>query len=164
MSKFRAHGWWLATVVVTTTLVAVAVPNTFRPNDVISSAQVNANFSDLEARVRALETATRPIPIVRSSGPSTIAANDFTNAVATCANNEVLTGGGCTYLNYAGGPGDQNIAASGPFAGFAGVFGPFPASFQVTSATGGNSWQCIVEETQGIEGNTFQAFAVCAAR
>jgi hypothetical protein len=164
MRKFRAHIFWLMTALATTSLVAVAVPNQFRPGDVISSTLVNANFSDLEERVRVLEASARSIPTVRTSNAATIAPLDFTGAVARCTGNEVLTGGGCSYLNYAGGPGDQNIAASGPIATFFGLFSQFPSSYAVNSSTGGNSWLCVVEETQGVEGNTFQAFAVCSTR
>jgi hypothetical protein len=54
--KFVRHGWWMLTVLLTAPLLALAnVPNTFSPNTVISSSQVNANFAGLDTRVTALE-------------------------------------------------------------------------------------------------------------
>ena len=51
MTKFSRHKWWIVTVLITAPLVAIAaVPNIFSPNTVISSSQVNANFSGLDSR------------------------------------------------------------------------------------------------------------------
>jgi hypothetical protein len=59
MTKFSRHKWWIATVLITAPLVAIAaVPNIFSPNTVISSSQVNANFAGLDSRVTALEVPT----------------------------------------------------------------------------------------------------------
>lgn len=56
MTKFSRHKWWILTVLITAPLVAIAaVPNVFSPNTVISSAQVNANFTALDTRLNALE-------------------------------------------------------------------------------------------------------------
>lgn len=58
MSKFSKHKWWIVTALITVPLVAIAaVPNIFQPNTVISSNAVNQNFSALETRITALETA-----------------------------------------------------------------------------------------------------------
>jgi hypothetical protein len=59
MVTFNKHKWWILTALLTVPLVALAagVPNVFAPNTVISSANVNANFSNLSDRVTALETA-----------------------------------------------------------------------------------------------------------
>lgn len=57
MTKFSRHKWWIATVLITAPLVAIAaVPNIFSPNTTISSSQVNANFSGLDSRLTTLET------------------------------------------------------------------------------------------------------------
>jgi hypothetical protein len=50
----------MMTVLLTAPLVAVAAPpalTVFQPNTVIKSADVNANFADLQTRIAALETA-----------------------------------------------------------------------------------------------------------
>jgi hypothetical protein len=59
-TKFSKHKWWIITALITAPLVALAagVPNVFAPNTVISSAAVNANFTNLADRVTALEAAT----------------------------------------------------------------------------------------------------------
>jgi hypothetical protein len=59
MVTFSKHKWWILTALLTAPLVAFAagVPNMFSPNTVISSAAVNANFTNLSDRVTALETA-----------------------------------------------------------------------------------------------------------
>jgi len=59
MRNFSKHKWWIITVLLTAPLIALAagVPNVFAPNTVISSAQVNANFTNLSDRVTALEAA-----------------------------------------------------------------------------------------------------------
>ena len=60
MTKFSKHKWWIVTALLTAPLVAIAagVPNVFAPNMVISSAAVNANFTNLADRVTALEAAS----------------------------------------------------------------------------------------------------------
>jgi len=59
MRGFAKHKWWLLTAVLTVPLLAygAGVPNVFKPGDVISSSQVNANFDSINTRVSALETA-----------------------------------------------------------------------------------------------------------
>ena len=59
-TKFSKHKWWIITALITAPLVALAagVPNLFAPNTVISSAMVNANFTNLADRVTALEAAS----------------------------------------------------------------------------------------------------------
>ena len=59
-TKFSKHKWWIITALITAPLVALAagVPNVFAPNTVISSAAVNANFTNLADRVTALEAAS----------------------------------------------------------------------------------------------------------
>jgi hypothetical protein len=164
MQKFSKHKWWILTALLTAPLIAMAanVPNIFSPNTVISSSQVNDNFANLANRVTALETTGQSVPVVRTSAETTIPAGQYASAIASCDTGEILTGGGCSYIVYSGTTGDQNPVASGPFLGVSGV--AFPASYAVNSATGGNSWTCVYEETQGLDGNTFQAFAVCSTR
>jgi hypothetical protein len=59
MRSFGKHKWWLLTVLLTVPLLAygAGVPNVFKPGDVISSSQVNANFAALDTRLSALEAA-----------------------------------------------------------------------------------------------------------
>jgi hypothetical protein len=61
MGRFGKHKWWIVTALLTAPLVAVAagVPHMFTANTVISSAQVNANFTNLADRVTALESARK---------------------------------------------------------------------------------------------------------
>lgn len=58
--SFSKHKWWTVTVLLTAPLIALAagVPNVFTANTPISSAQVNANFTNLADRVTALEAAS----------------------------------------------------------------------------------------------------------
>ena len=59
MTNFSRHKWWIVTALITVPLVAIAaVPNVFSPNTLISSAQVNANFTALDTRLNALEAPT----------------------------------------------------------------------------------------------------------
>lgn len=56
-NKFWKHKWWIVTALLTLPLIAIAaVPNTFTAGTTIASAQVNANFNALDARIAALET------------------------------------------------------------------------------------------------------------
>ena len=61
MGRFGKHKWWILTALITAPLVAVAagVPNMFAPNTTISSAQMNANFTNLADRLTALESARK---------------------------------------------------------------------------------------------------------
>ena len=59
MTRFSKHKWWIVTALITVPLAALAaVPNVFTSGTVISSAQVNANFAALDARLTALEAAS----------------------------------------------------------------------------------------------------------
>jgi hypothetical protein len=69
MVTFSKHKWWLVTALLTAPLAVLAagVPKVFTQGTVISSADVNANFSALADRVTSLETA-----IAGKAGPSTV--------------------------------------------------------------------------------------------
>jgi hypothetical protein len=70
MTKFSKHKWWIVTALITAPLVAIAagVPNVFAPNTVISSAAMNANFTNLADRVTALEAASAKSSATALSG------------------------------------------------------------------------------------------------
>ncbi|MEP6653177.1 MAG: hypothetical protein ABJA82_07445 [Myxococcales bacterium] len=70
MKTFGRLKWWLITALLTAPLVALAagVPKVFTAGAVISSADVNANFTALADRVTALESA-----VAGKSGPSAVA-------------------------------------------------------------------------------------------
>lgn len=58
MDRFKKHKLWIITVLLTAPVVVLAaVPNSFTAGTVISAAQVNANFTALDTRITALETA-----------------------------------------------------------------------------------------------------------
>jgi hypothetical protein len=73
MTRFSKHKWWIMTALLTAPLVALAagVPNVFAPNTTISSAAVNANFTNLADRITALEArkTTISLPMNDSPGP-----------------------------------------------------------------------------------------------
>ncbi len=69
MTKFSKHKWWIVTALITAPLIAIAaVPNVFAPNTVISSAQVNANFTALDNRLAALEAASAKTSVTVLNG------------------------------------------------------------------------------------------------
>lgn len=84
MNRFSKHKWWILTVLLTTPLVALAagVPNVFAPNTVISSADVNANFTNLANRVTALE-GKPTITAVMNNGAGPLGTTGKTAMVTT---------------------------------------------------------------------------------
>jgi len=76
MTKFSRHKWWIVTALITAPLIAIAaVPNMFSPNTVISSSQVNANFSALDSRIAALETPATGFMRVHLTANQTLPVN-----------------------------------------------------------------------------------------
>jgi hypothetical protein len=104
MARFAKHRWWILTALLTAPLVAIAagVPNMFAPNTTISSAAVNANFTNLADRVTALEAAlarTKPTVVIDAapgvSQPTTIIkTGTFTSMGGTV----ILTVSGSGYV------------------------------------------------------------------
>jgi hypothetical protein len=109
MTKFSKHKWWIVTALITAPLVAIAagVPNVFAPNMVISSAAVNANFTNLADRVTALEAATAKssatVIMNNAPGPLNTATLPGKTAsfTATGANALLIIVSGSAYLNAA---------------------------------------------------------------
>jgi hypothetical protein len=78
-SKFSKHKWWILTALLTLPLIAIAaVPNTFTAGTTIASAQVNANFAALDARITALEAAS-------AKSSATVAMNNVQGPISTMA-------------------------------------------------------------------------------
>ena len=86
MGRFGKHKWWIVTALLTAPLVAVAagVPHMFTANTVISSAQVNANFTNLADRVTALEAARKTkVTVAMNNVPGPLGATGKTATFAT---------------------------------------------------------------------------------
>jgi hypothetical protein len=70
MNRFKSHKLWIITLLLSLPVIVVAaVPNMFQAGTVISSAQVNANFAALDARITTLETA------IQNSGATVVFDN-----------------------------------------------------------------------------------------
>lgn len=73
----------------------LATPHQFNDGEVVSAQEFNENFGEIEnavndndARITALETTAPQVTIRKSTG-------SYERAIAFCAGDEVLTGGGC---------------------------------------------------------------------
>jgi hypothetical protein len=118
VSKFGKHKWWIITGILTLPVLALgqsAALYMFSPGTVISSAQVNSNFSVLSARLAAVEKTLSgaSIPDIVNPALATNAAYMAATAVrlpiykvtpgesggnetgASCNTGDVLIGGGC---------------------------------------------------------------------
>jgi hypothetical protein len=90
-TKFSKHKWWIVTALITVPLVAIAaVPNVFTANTVISSAQVNANFTALDTRLAALEAATAKTSVTVLNGTIGIIATAKTVTFTATGVNPLL--------------------------------------------------------------------------
>ena len=116
MKRFKAHRLWIITLLLSVPLIVVAaVPNVFQSGTVISSAQVNANFAALDARITALETA------VQNSGAQAVMAN----VAGPLPKSIAFTSKGGPLL----------LIVSG--SAYTGTGGPFGATVQLDAATVG---------------------------
>ena len=102
MNRFKSHKLWIITLLLSLpVIVLAAVPNVFQSGTVISSAQVNANFAALDARITTLETA------IQNSGAQVVLDNlpgplPATKAFATHGGPLLLIISGTGYLGAAG--------------------------------------------------------------
>jgi hypothetical protein len=102
MNRFKSHKLWIITLLLSLpVIVMAAVPNVFQAGTVISSAQVNANFAALDARIAALEAS------IQNSGATVVfdnMAGPLPKSVAFSSNGGplLLVLAGTGYLGVAG--------------------------------------------------------------
>jgi hypothetical protein len=119
MNRFGKHKWWMLTALLSAPLVALAagVPNMFAPNTPISSAAVNANFTDLANRVTALENAKTTVTLVMDNVIGGLGATGKTATFTSAGGTVVLVVSGTGWINGAGGVVDVAIQLDGNVIG-----------------------------------------------
>jgi hypothetical protein len=171
VSKFAKHKWIIITGLLLAPLIALAqaAPKMFTAGTVISSADVNANFSGLAARLTALEKALNAQRIPRVQPTGTVGAEyaaatsvrlpiytvqvleSITEGSAACQVNDHVVSGGCWARDANTGT-DSCVLERG-----------YPVEDLVPSGTTGtNGWFCRTRKPGGPASECrVSAFAVC---
>lgn len=151
MNRFKSHMWWIVTLLLSIPVVVIAaVPNVFQSGTAISSAEVNANFAALDARITTLETAINRsgatlLPSQTGALPKAIAFTSKGGPLLLVASGSAFSPGGQASISVSLQLDAKTIGELRTFANEGGSHKAFPTrAFPVVAPSGTHTLNIII--------------------